>query len=203
MIVKFKVPRCIDGVNYPVGEHAVDDKYRKHWYFLACLTNGDFLILKDVEEKKTPVSSKKSSKASQDSDTAEKKGQDVVNADFRSSFPEFSDTSAYPDSQLDFWSSIAENQLISTVWGNIWAKAVMLYVAHEITLSAQNKVSATIGGPPGQSGGVAASKTVGSVSVSYDQNTTREKDAGFWNLTNYGTQLFRLMKLYGAGCIQL
>lgn len=124
-------------------------------------------------------------------------------ANFRVVFPEFSDTTAYPASQITFWSTIAEAQVVEDNWGDIYAQAVMLYTAHEIVIARQNAAAGTIGGTPGVSGGIANSKTVGSVTVSYDANTQTEKDAGWWNRTTYGQQFFRLMKLYGAGCIQL
>lgn len=131
------------------------------------------------------------------------KGIQMVIADFRADFPEFADTAVYPDAQLTFWATIAENQLIECRWGNIWPQAVMLYVAHEVTLSATAKAAADAGGVPGQNGGIQTSKQVGNVSVGYDASSISEKDAGWWNLTNYGKQLFHLIRLYGAGCVQI
>lgn len=122
---------------------------------------------------------------------------------FRAEFPEFSDVVVYPDAQITFWATIAERQVVKCVWDDMYEFGVKLYVAHEITLAAQNKKTAAVGGMPGTSGGVPNSKTVGGVSVSYDSTVTSEKDAGWWNLTNYGKQFYRLIKLFGAGCIQL
>lgn len=124
-------------------------------------------------------------------------------AAFRVEFPEFSNTTKYPDSQLDFWAGIAEIQVVEDIWTTMKPFAVKLYVAHEITLAAQNFQAAAVGGTPGSQGGIASSKTVGSTSVSYDASTTTEKDAGWWNLTNYGKQFYRLAQMYGAGAIQL
>ncbi len=122
---------------------------------------------------------------------------------FRAGFPEFRDTVIYPTSQIEFWAELAELQLPETIWKNLWQKGVSLYVAHEITLAAQNVRTSSAGGAPGQSGGTANTKTVGSATIGYDAQTTTEKDAGFWNLTNYGKQLYRLIKIFGAGGIQL
>lgn len=122
---------------------------------------------------------------------------------FRAAFPEFTDTAVYPDAQITFWAALAEKQVLLSVWGTVYTQGVQLYVAHEITLAAQAVKAAASGGAPGTFGGVAASKAVGSVSVSYDQATTTEKDAGYWNLTLYGRQFYRLMKIFGAGCFQL
>jgi len=124
-------------------------------------------------------------------------------ATFRSGFPEFADVLVYPDAQINFWSAIAEAQLDQTRWTTTWVFAVQLYVAHEITLARQNLKASTIGGTPGQHGGIVNSKTVGSVSASYDSATQSEKNAGWWNRTTYGMQLWRLMRIYGAGVVQL
>lgn len=122
---------------------------------------------------------------------------------FRTSFPEFASLVTYPTEQITFWATIAEQMVPQRVWKNLWTQGVSLYVAHEITLAAQNATSAANGGVPGTSGGIANSKAVGSVSVGYDSTVTSEKDAGWWNLTNYGKQFFRLVQIFGAGAIQL
>lgn len=124
-------------------------------------------------------------------------------AQFRTEFPEFSDLARYPSSQIAFWATLAEAQTVLAKWGDVWATGVKLYVAHEITLSAQSAMAGRNGGVPGSQGGIANTKTVGSVTVGYDANTTTEKNAGWWNLTNYGKQYFRLAQMFGAGCIQL
>jgi hypothetical protein len=122
---------------------------------------------------------------------------------FRSNFPEFADTTAYPNTQITFWATVAEKMVIENVWLDMYETGVSLYVAHELVLARQNVLTAATGGLPGQGGGIASSKTVGSVNVSYDPNTTTEKNAGFWNLTNYGKQFYRFTQIFGAGCIQL
>lgn len=125
------------------------------------------------------------------------------NTAFRLGFPEFASTVTYPDTLLDFWSELAEMQVLQCVWKNAWPKGVQLYVAHEITLAMQNSRASAVGGIPGTSGGIANTKTVGSVSVGYDSVTTGEKDAGYWNLTLYGKQFIRLARIFGAGAYQL
>lgn len=122
---------------------------------------------------------------------------------FRTAFPEFANTTTYPDSMINFWAGLAEMQVRPCVWKNCTTQGVQLYVAHEITLAAQNAAAAAVGGTPGNQGGIASSKTVGSVSVGYDSASTSEKNAGWWNLTNYGRQFFRLAQIFGAGAIQL
>jgi hypothetical protein len=127
----------------------------------------------------------------------------VDNTQFRLDFPEFSDTAKYPDSQLNFWSGVAELQVRECVWKTMWTQGVKLYVAHEITMAAQNVKTAAVGGTPGTQGGIPNNKTVGSVTVGYDSQSNSEKDAGWWNNTNYGKQFIRLARIFGAGAIQL
>lgn len=88
-------------------------------------------------------------------------------------------------------------------WGDFRTTGVKLYVAHEITIAKQSASAAASGGTPGIFGGVPNSKAVGAVNVGYDSTSTAEKDAGWWNLTNYGKQYIRLARMFGAGCIQL
>lgn len=122
---------------------------------------------------------------------------------FRTNFPEFADNVVYPKPMLDFWAALATKQVPSCIWKDCWIQGVSLYLAHELVLAAQNAKAANSGGVPGTSGGVANNKTVGSVSVGYDTTSTAEKDAGYWNLTNYGKQFIRLARIFGAGAIQL
>lgn len=122
---------------------------------------------------------------------------------FRTSFPEFSDTTVYPTGTITLWATLAEAQLPQSKWGTVWTLGCNLYVAHEITIAAQNVKAAKAGGVPGTSGGIANNKTVGTVTVGYDANSTTEKDAGWWNRTTYGQQFYRLTRIFGAGCVQL
>lgn len=104
---------------------------------------------------------------------------------------------------VDFWVDFITLQIAECVWKRSWNMGVSLYLAHELTLARQNSKAAAVGGTPGQQGGVATSKTVGSVTVQYDAQSMSEKDAGYWNLTTYGKQFIRLVRIYGAGCVQL
>ena len=122
---------------------------------------------------------------------------------FRTQFPEFADTTEYPTQMISFWSALAQQQLPQATWGTIWANGVSLYTAHELTIASQDRKSAAIGGTPGISGGIANTKTVGSVTVGYDSSTTTGKDADWWNRSTYGIQMYRLIKIFGAGAIQL
>ena len=126
----------------------------------------------------------------------------VIN-DFRKAFPEFQDINKYSDSMIQVWAGLAVAMVNARLWKSQTTLGQQLYVAHELTLSAQSVVAASIGGTPGQQPGQANSKTVGSVTVAYDTQSAAEKDAGWWNLTSYGKQFIRLARIFGAGGVQL
>ena len=122
---------------------------------------------------------------------------------FRTNFPEFANTVAYPDSTINFWATLAEAMLPQSKWNTVWTVGCNLYVAHQIVIASQNVNAANVGGSPGQGGGIANSKTVGSVTVAYDAASQTNEGAGWYNRTSYGIQLYRLIKIFGSGCIQL
>jgi hypothetical protein len=122
---------------------------------------------------------------------------------FRTQFPEFADSVKYPTQMIEFWAGLAEAQVRQSVWKTQWTMGVSLYTAHEITIAAQAALTGKLGGTPGTFGGIANTKTVGSVTVGYDSQSTSEKDAGWYNKTTYGQQFYRLARLFGAGGIQL
>jgi Protein of unknown function (DUF4054) len=122
---------------------------------------------------------------------------------FRTQFPEFSDVVAYPTPMIEFWAELAEHQVSQPMWGGAWMKGVSLYLAHVISLQHQSVKTSKLGGMPGTSGGVANTKTVGGSTVGYDSVVTSEKDAGWWNLTNYGKQFIHLARMFGTKAIQI
>jgi Protein of unknown function (DUF4054) len=122
---------------------------------------------------------------------------------FRAAFPEFGDTTVYPDSLINTWAGLATAMVVQCRWKSQWLLGVYLYIAHEVTLEAQSRATATNGGTPGQNSGVPNQKAVGGVNVSYDSQSNSEKDAGWWNLTTYGKQFYRLARIFGAGAVQL
>lgn len=124
-------------------------------------------------------------------------------AAFRATFPEFSNIVIYPDAMITFWSSVAVMQVNQNRWCKMWINGVYLYVAHEITLAAQNAQATGIGGSPGAQTGPLSNKAVGGVSAGYDTQAITEKDAGWWNSTQYGRQYIHLTRIFGSGAVQL
>jgi hypothetical protein len=122
---------------------------------------------------------------------------------FRAQFPEFANKVLYPDTMLNTWATLASSLVSQALWKNTWQTGVSLYVAHELVMASQNVKTAAAGGATGTFGGVANNKGVGGATVGYDSQANSEKDAGYWNLTNYGKRFIRLARIFGAGCVQL
>lgn len=123
----------------------------------------------------------------------------VTVAQFRADFPEFADTSKYPDASVAFWLNVAVTRLNPTRWADMLDMGTELFIAHQVVLSARNARANT----PGATVAPIASKSVDKVSVSYDTSAVRLDNAGHWAATNYGQQFWQLLQMAGAGGVQL
>ncbi|WP_250481894.1 DUF4054 domain-containing protein [Caballeronia sp. NCTM5] len=121
---------------------------------------------------------------------------------FRSDFPEFSDTTRYPDSLVTLWLTVGSSLVNECRWGELTNIGIELVTAHHLAIAARDQQAAAGGGIPGQASGPMSSKAVDKVSVSYDTGAASLSDAGFWNLTSYGTRYLGLARLMGAGGMQ-
>lgn len=81
--------------------------------------------------------------------------------------------------------------------------ATELFVAHNLVLEKRAQDAANVGGLPGQIIGPVASKSVGSVSISYDASAGLEPEAGHWNTTMYGLRFIKLARMKGMGPVQV
>lgn len=124
-------------------------------------------------------------------------------AQFRQDFPEFSDTTRYPDSLVTLWLTVGASLVNECRWGELTDIGIELVTAHHLAIAARDQQAAAGGGIPGQASGPMSSKAVDKVSVSYDTGAASLADAGFWNLTSYGTRYLGLARLMGAGGMQL
>ena len=116
-------------------------------------------------------------------------------ADFRASFPEFTDPVKFPDSQITYWSKVAECATSQKVFGCMYINMVYLYTAHTLSIAYKNQINPV----PGDGLGLTSSKAVGSVSVGYDTGSVSEVGGGYWNETSYGREYLRLVRLFGTG----
>lgn len=124
-------------------------------------------------------------------------------AQFRTDFPEFSDTSKYTDSAINMWLTVAGLSLPSDRWGSLLDLGTELFIAHHLVIGARDQAASTNGGVPGAVQGPVASKSVDKVSVSYDTGATTIEKGDFWNSTTYGIRFLRMAHMAGAGGIQL
>jgi len=118
---------------------------------------------------------------------------------FRLHFPPFADTTLYPDPQVQFFIDMATVMCDPRVWCQMRQMGVELITAHFLTLQAWNARGAAGGGVPGMATGIASSKSVSRVSVSYDQTMGSMEGWGPWNYTMYGRQYAWWAQLVGTG----
>ncbi|WP_429498951.1 DUF4054 domain-containing protein [Robbsia andropogonis] len=122
---------------------------------------------------------------------------------FREQFPEFSDTSLYPDAWISPWLTVAVMLVNADRFGELTDYAVALVAAHHLVIASKDAKAAMAGGVPGAITGPTASKSVDKVSVSYDTSAVKLEDAGFWGMSSYGLRFFTLCNMFGAGGFQL
>lgn len=124
-------------------------------------------------------------------------------AQFRADFPEFADITKYPDSAVNLWLNLGVKVLAPDRWCDYLDVGLELFIAHNITLAANNQLAEAVGGTAGQVKGPLTSKSVDKVSAGYDTGAVALDDGGFYNLTTYGIQLLQLARMVGTGGIQL
>lgn len=116
----------------------------------------------------------------------------------------FADVTTYPDSSVQFWLDMAGRALDANRFTDDFIDlATILYVAHFLALDSAATRGAASGAPGIGVSGVVASKSVGTVSLSYNTTIGLDQDAGAWNLTSYGVRLWQFIKLAGMGGVQL
>jgi hypothetical protein len=124
-------------------------------------------------------------------------------AQFRTDFPEFSNTTRFPTSLITFWSNLAEKLVSKPRWDTCYGEGVALFTAHNVALASIDAAAAANGKTPGVATGVVQSKSLGSAAISYDTQGSMQADAGHWNQTTYGRRYAWLAKMFGAGPVQL
>lgn len=126
-------------------------------------------------------------------------------ATFRASFPEFADTTKYPDAQINFWIGISPVYLSTNIYTDAQTLdfVTQLFVAHNITISRLNQFTAQVGGIPGAVAGPTTSKTVDKVGYASAAQLVTLENGGAWNLSQYGIQFLQIARMWGAGGAQL
>ena len=133
----------------------------------------------------------------------------ITNGDFRQNYPAFSNATVFPVDSIDYYLGLGYALMNAGRWGRQLDLAVQLYTAHNLVLEARMTAEANNGGIPGANGsglGVVNSKAVGKVSVGYDTSLVakaQEQFAGDYGLTLYGMRLWKLIRLFGSGPLQI
>lgn len=127
----------------------------------------------------------------------------VSNAQFRGTYPEFGSTAFFPDPQVDYWLQTAALMLNEERWGTWYDLGISLYAAHNLSIERTAIKEGKVGNAPGAAKGVQNSGSVDKVSYGFDTTTASEEGGGHWNLTIYGQRLYRMIKMVGAGPIQV
>ncbi len=124
---------------------------------------------------------------------------------FRVDFPEFADTTKYPDAQVTFWMGVGVSRMNRTRWTDIglYDYGLELFTAHHLVLAAADQQAAAGGSSPGQATSVKSSKSAGGVSVSIDTQISSDPRAGSWNLTSYGKRFHELAMSVGIAGAQI
>ena len=117
-------------------------------------------------------------------------------------FPEFR-TDHYPDGAVAVRLLLADKFFSPVIWKDkeVRDHVMGLYAAHY--LQAAGSAASGGSGKGGAALGVVSSKSVDGASVSYDTSSVAEQGAGFWNATAYGRELHQLMRIFGAGAVQI
>lgn len=126
----------------------------------------------------------------------------MLYADFIAVFPEFANTSVYPTARVNFWLSIAVNQINTDRWGALSNQGQALLTAHYLTIDAQNQNLAP-GRTVGEVDGLETASAVDGVSASTDVASITIVGAALYNKTTYGIQFWQLACMIGAGGFQL
>lgn len=123
---------------------------------------------------------------------------------FRELQPGFGDSSVYTDEAIGLYLTLAASMLDPNRWYDWRPLGMALMVAHWLSLDAREVAIAKRGGIPGQGAiGILSSKSIGSVSASYDVSSGSETDAGQWNMTTFGRRYIHMARLVGMGGVQI
>lgn len=123
--------------------------------------------------------------------------------DFLSIYPQFTNT--VPVNVIDFYLSMANASLSYDIYQDQWKYAMGLYIGHFVSLWLQMTNGLTENSPAAKviqssmAQGLIASKSAGSLSISYDNSSVGNDLQGWaaWKLTKFGIMFASLAKLMG------
>lgn len=128
--------------------------------------------------------------------------------DFVAVYPQFAEsggTFLVPEAVMNMYLDLAHACIKEIRWHDSWKVAMGWFIAHFLTLYLQGSAAAGSDAAAviraGAARGLQSSKSVGSVSVSYDFSAAVSDIDGWaaWKLTIYGQQLATMGRLVGKG----
>ncbi|NIV93798.1 DUF4054 domain-containing protein [candidate division KSB1 bacterium] len=119
----------------------------------------------------------------------------VTPTTFKDRYPEFSSES---DSRIQIFIDDAELELEESRWGDLYDRGLSALTAHLLAIA--NKNAAGSGSGTALAGKL-ASRTVGSVSVSFNSGQSTGSTEDFYLSTSYGAEYWRLAKMVGMGIV--
>ena len=122
---------------------------------------------------------------------------------FRADFPEFSNTTTYPDTLITYWLAVAALLVDPARWGTLATAGQELVTAHYLVLGMRDRAAAAAGNAPGQVVGLQTAKGAADLNVSYGYENVLVEGAQAWNQTTYGQRYFMLARMFGAGGLQI
>lgn len=122
---------------------------------------------------------------------------------FREVMPAFTDD-IIPATVLDMYIQMADAVVKKTRWHQLWPEGMRLFIAHFATLYIAGQ---PIGDDPqsivasAANRGMASSKTVDAISISYDLSTVAQDLEGWgtWKETTFGSQFATLARMIAKG----
>lgn len=123
-------------------------------------------------------------------------------AKFVTDFPEFANATTYPKPTVEFYLALG-GELLGPRWGTLISFGLELFVAHNLSVEYEARRAAARGQNPGA---VMSPVTGGSVDkVSYQRaaGSILDPKNGHWNLSQYGLRYIQLVKMVGAGPVQV
>lgn len=124
-------------------------------------------------------------------------------SNFRQTMPAFASVDDYPSAQFNFYLKLGVKLLPESRWDDLLDDGLTFFVAHYLVLYARDMSFVDIGGIGGKVIGNETAKSIDGVSKSMDVSGVMITDAGHWNQTTFGIQFYQLMRMIGAGGIQL
>lgn len=128
---------------------------------------------------------------------------DYTVATFRANMPAFT-AQIISDEILASYVTMAHSIVKEARWHSLWVTGMNLFIAHFVTLFLQMPEAGMTKEEllnASKVGGSISSKTVGPISVSYDNTQATQDLNGWaaWKLTTYGVQFASLAKMLGKG----